>query len=73
MQMKRYFNTSGPNILKKHYTLMRESLVERGENLVKDDRYFTIWAPRQSGKSTYFRLLATELEKEGHKVCSCKC
>ena len=31
-------------------------------------RYFTIWAPRQTGKSTYFRLLANELEKNGYKV-----
>ena len=31
-------------------------------------RYFTIWAPRQTGKSTYFVQLAEELEKEGYKV-----
>ena len=64
----RYFNTSGPNIIEKHYTLARTSLIERGKHLVKDERYFTIWAPRQTGKSTYFQLLATELEKEGYKV-----
>ena len=28
--------------------------------LVKEERYFTIWAPRQTGKSTYFRQLAEE-------------
>jgi predicted AAA+ superfamily ATPase len=65
---KRYFNTSGPNIPSRHYTLLRENLVEKGLDLVESDRYFTIWAPRQSGKSTYFFLLKTALEKQGHTV-----
>ena len=64
----RYFNTSEPNIIMSYYTLFRTELIEQGRNLVKDDRYFTIWAPRQTGKSTYFRLLATELEEEGYNV-----
>ncbi len=64
----RYFNTSGPNIVAEHYTLMRPKLVEEGRIAVHQSRYFTIWAPRQTGKSTYFRLLADELEKEGYKV-----
>jgi hypothetical protein len=64
----RYYNTSGPNIIEKHYTLLRKDLIERGKRLVYDERYFTIWAPRQTGKSTYFHLLATDLEKEGYKV-----
>jgi AAA-like domain len=67
-QAMRYFNTSGPNIIEKHYTLLRTDLIEWGKKLVYDERYFTIWAPRQTGKSTYFHLLATALEKEGYKV-----
>lgn len=69
IKAKRYFNTSGPNIPIKHYTLLREKLVEKGKKMVEDERYFTIWAPRQTGKSTYFRLLAQELEKEDYRVC----
>ena len=65
----RKFNTSGPNIIEKHYTLPRLDLIEKGRKLVHDDRYFTIWAPRQTGKSTYFRLLADTLREEGYKVC----
>ncbi|MCP4146670.1 MAG: ATP-binding protein [bacterium] len=65
---KRYFNTSGPNIEDQHYTLKRPDLIEKGMNLVKKNRYFTIWAPRQTGKSTYFRMLAKELEKTGYLV-----
>ena len=67
-QAKRYFNTSGPNIPEKHYTLDRKELIKKGATLVEDDRYFTIWAPRQTGKTTYFRMLAEELEKKGCRV-----
>lgn len=67
--MNRYFNTSGPNHPWEHYTLMRPDLIAKGKDLVYKSRYFTIWAPRQTGKSTYFRLLADELEKEGYRVC----
>ena len=59
---------SGPNIPAEHYTLKRENLIAKGIELVKKKRYFTIWAPRQTGKSTYFRLLAVELQKKGYLV-----
>jgi len=65
---KRYFNTSGPNIPDEHYTLTREQLIGKGIDLVKKRRYFTIWAPRQTGKSTYFKMLAQGLEKLDYKV-----
>ncbi len=64
----REFNTSGPNIPKQHYTLERTDLIKQGINLVQKQRYFTIWAPRQTGKSTFFRQLAKQLEKQGYKV-----
>ncbi|MCB0842532.1 MAG: AAA-like domain-containing protein, partial [Bacteroidetes bacterium] len=65
---KRYFNTSGPNIPDQHYTLLRSNLVKKGVDMVDRNRYFTIWAPRQTGKSTYFQLLGEELRKTGYKV-----
>ncbi len=64
----RSFNTSGPNIIAEHYTLNRSLLIEKGLDLVQKNRYFTIWAPRQTGKSTYFRLLANAAQKEGFQV-----
>ena len=64
----RYFNTSGPNITSEHYTIKRQNIIDKGITLVKQKRYFTIWAPRQTGKSTYFRQLADELEKQDYKV-----
>ncbi len=54
------FNTSVPNIVKEHYTLRRQNIIKQGIDLVSRKRYFTIRAPRQTGKSTYFRLLAGE-------------
>ena len=65
----RQFNTSGPNIPAEHYSLPRLDWIERGKELIYKKRYFTIWAPRQTGKSTYFRFLGEALQKEGYKVC----
>ena len=69
----RKFNTSGPNIPEENYTLPRLGLIESGKKLVHNNRYFTIWAPRQTGKSTYFRLLADALREEGYKVALVDC
>jgi hypothetical protein len=66
--MNKYFNTSGSCLPTRHYMLGRDTLVQRGMDLVRAERYFTIWAPRQTGKTTYFRLLKTKLEKIGYKV-----
>ena len=66
--MERYFNTSGPNIPSQHYTLPRTELIKAGIRKVENERYFTIWAPRQTGKSTYFRLLAEALMAQGYYV-----
>jgi len=62
------FNTSGPNIPKEHYTIIRTDLIEKGIKLVNKSRYFTIWAPRQTGKSTFFRQLARELNKQNFNL-----
>lgn len=62
------FNTSGPNNPDKHYTIIRHGLISKGKIMVDDERYFTIWAPRQTGKSTYLRQLAAELKQGGYQV-----
>jgi hypothetical protein len=65
----RYFNTSGPNVTKDHYTLMRPELVAEGLDKVHKDRYFTISTPTQTGKSNYSHALANALKLEGYQVC----
>ncbi|MEM7531029.1 MAG: AAA-like domain-containing protein [Chloroflexota bacterium] len=62
----RKFNTSGPCDPKRHYTIMREALVATGQALVDNGHYFTIIAPRQAGKSTYFQLLFEELKQQDY-------
>ena len=64
----RSFNTSGPNIPAEHYTLERSGLIARGVELIQKKHYFTIWAPRQTGKSTYFRLLADAAQEQAIKI-----
>jgi type II secretory pathway predicted ATPase ExeA len=61
----RYFNTSGPCNPAQHYTVLRQALVAEGMEKVRPGRYLTIFAPRQSGKTTFFRLLAGEMFKNG--------
>lgn len=60
----RYFNTSGPCQPEKHYTILREDLIAKGQTMVAQGRYFTIFAPRQAGKTTYFQLLLRAIEAE---------
>jgi len=61
----REFNTSGPCNPALHYTVMREALIDIGLEKVRKGRYFTLFAPRQAGKSTFFQLLLEAVQKEG--------
>ncbi|MFK7981528.1 MAG: AAA-like domain-containing protein [Saprospiraceae bacterium] len=64
----REFNTSGPNDSTYHYTIIRKNFIEAGEQLIARKKYFTVWAPRQTGKSTWFRQLTIDLEENGYEV-----
>jgi len=61
----REFNTSGPCNPALHYTVMRETLIAEGFDKVRKGRYFTLFAPRQTGKTTYFQLLLEAVKDEG--------
>jgi len=60
----REFNTSGPCKPHLHYTVMRDKLIEKGLYMVDRGKFFTIWAPRQTGKTTYFELLLNALDNK---------
>ncbi len=60
----REFNTSGPCNPELHYTVMREALIAKGKEKVNKGRYITLFAPRQSGKTTYFQLLLDALKDD---------
>jgi len=59
----REFNTTGPCNPALHYTVMREALMVEGLAKVKKGRYFTLFAPRQAGKSTFFQLMIERLKE----------
>ncbi len=60
----RTFCTEGPVDPKLNYYVPRTALVAEGLKKVEQWRYFTIFAPRQSGKTTYFQFLIEGIKKE---------
>jgi len=44
---------------------MREALIAKGKEKVRKGRYFSLFAPRQTGKTTYFQLLLEAVKEEG--------
>jgi hypothetical protein len=64
--MKRRFNTAGPCIPELHYMLPASRRLPEGPGLVEQMAYFVLHAPRQTGKTTTLRALASELTATGH-------
>ena len=60
----REFNTTGPCDPALHYTVMREALMAECIEKVKKGRYITLFAPRQAGKTTFFKILLNGIEKD---------
>ena len=63
--MPRFFNTSGPNRIARHYTLPVLRRLPEVRGLVEQELYFVLHAPRQVGKTTALLSLAQELTAEG--------
>ncbi|MBI2566303.1 MAG: ATP-binding protein [Candidatus Schekmanbacteria bacterium] len=63
--MRRFFNTAGPCTPEKHYMLPPEGRLPQVRDLIDQESYFVVHAPRQSGKTTCFRALARALTTEG--------
>jgi hypothetical protein len=73
--MARTFNTAGPCNPADHYMLPPERRLPRVQELVAQGHYFVVHAPRQSGKTTFFRSIAERLTGEGEVaalVVSCE-
>jgi len=60
----RYFNTHGPVEIEKHYVVSRQGLADELKSQIDQGKYFTIFAPRQMGKTTLLRRLDEILEAE---------
>ena len=67
----RFFNTTGPIRPAKHYCippLERLNLAEV-RRLIRDEKYFVLHAPRQTGKTSALLTLRDLLNGEGHYRC----
>ncbi|MFM7602329.1 MAG: ATP-binding protein [Pseudanabaena sp.] len=67
--MKKWFNTAGPCKANIHYMLPASDRLPELEQLIAQENYFVIHAPRQTGKTTAMMALAQELTASG-KYCA---
>ncbi len=63
--MPRFFNTAGPCRPEYHYTVDPLPRLPQIRELIEDQHYFIIHAPRQTGKTTYLYALMRQLNQEG--------
>ncbi len=63
--MPRRFNTAGPSDPARHYMIPPLRRLGEAEELIDNGAYFTVHAPRQSGKTTTFLSLARALTEQG--------
>ena len=69
-QVKKFFNTAGPVNLDMHYKidpLSRWDLDEI-ENLIHQNKYFTLHAPRQSGKTSTLFAMRDYINAQGEDI-----
>ncbi len=65
----RHFSSYGPVDSQDHFCVPRQALIARGvEQLIgkpeKGGHYFTIWAPRQTGKTWLMRQLELNINQQ---------
>jgi hypothetical protein len=66
----RRFSSYGPVNTKLHYYTPRKGLIDRaynnlmGENPEEGGHYFTVWAPRQTGKTWIMQQIQRQMQKE---------
>lgn len=63
------FGTRGPVTPERHYVVPRTREIADFIHRVKDGRYVVIFAPRQTGKTTFFRAALKKLTLEEPSYC----
>jgi len=66
--MPKFFNTAGLCNPENHYMIDPLPRLREIDDLIHKELYFTIHAPRQTGKTTYLHALARKLNAEGNYV-----
>ena len=68
--MNRFFNVTGLCNPEKHYMVdPLRGLNQTILDLIQNEYYFTIHAPRQTGKTTLLRALMNQINTDGHRIC----
>ncbi len=62
--MAKQFNTAGVCFPEDHYMIDPVTRLTDVESLIDDKLYFSLHAPRQTGKTTYLHALARKLNGE---------
>ncbi|MDR2679329.1 MAG: hypothetical protein LBC47_00810 [Tannerella sp.] len=72
MSRRRFFNTTGPCNPEDHYMLPPEDRLVGAQlhRYIKDQLYWVLHAPRQTGKTTFLQSWAREINADG-KVVAC--
>jgi len=65
---KKTFNTAGLCFPDKHYMVNPLKRMQEVEELIEQELFFTLHAPRQTGKTTYLHALARKLNGEGKYI-----
>ena len=63
--MSRWFNIAGPCKADKHYMLSATARLPDVEQIIEQESYFVVHAPRQTGKTTAMLALAKQLTESG--------
>jgi len=63
--MEKFFNIAGPCRADLHYMLEPLQRLAGVHDLVEGQHYFALYAPRQSGKTTYLYALMQQLNRKG--------
>ncbi|MDQ1355195.1 MAG: hypothetical protein QG657_5505 [Acidobacteriota bacterium] len=66
--MPKRFNTAGLCFPGKHYMVNPLKRLTQVKELINQELYFTLHAPRQTGKTTYLHALTRELNGEGKYI-----
>lgn len=70
-KIERFFNTAGPIKENLHYNVPPLSRFDLPEilSLIRQEKYFVLHAPRQTGKTSFLKALMEYLNEEGTYTC----